>query len=137
MKKIFLILFVVSSCHAGLVNLDSLTKKSYSSETNARQLHGLFFQRHLTPLAPLPRPLPPDSLFKSVPAAAPVTANNDIRDLQISVAKLSVIVDNLQKQADSHGNNMDFILKLIEIFMGTVSAIVIAYISVKVGSKKK
>ena len=128
MRTLFILLLTLN-CFAGTVNLDSLVKKSYASEGKARHLNGFIFHHHLVPLIPV---APPEEPNKNVSSPAPT---NDVEDLKIAVAKLSVSVDYLQKASESHGNNMDFILKLVELIIGGISAIVVAYVTTKVAKK--
>ena len=58
-----------------------------------------------------------------------------VDDLEASVAKLTVICDNLQKQSDSHSDNQEFFLKLFEILFGGAVSIVIAVIGYKFSKK--
>jgi hypothetical protein len=58
-----------------------------------------------------------------------------IDELEASVAKITVICDNLQKQSDSHSDNQEFFLKLFEIIFGGFVSIIIAVIGYKFSKK--
>jgi hypothetical protein len=51
-----------------------------------------------------------------------------LRQVEISMAKMSVILENLQKQSDSHSDNLNLFVKILEILIGSLTSISVALI---------
>lgn len=60
---------------------------------------------------------------------------NKIEDLKSTQIKITTVLDNLQKQSDSHTDNQNFITKILEIVCGCFSTIVVAYLGLKLKKK--
>lgn len=135
--KFILILFLATSSFA--TNLDSLLNRSSTGERNARTLRGFIVRKGTTVAQYAPVLTSPDKLFaiRLQPLTAINNSEAEIRDLQISTAKMSVILDNLQKQSDSHTDNLNLIVKIFEILIGSATTILVALIGTRKLSKPK
>jgi len=60
---------------------------------------------------------------------------NEIKDLKSTEIKVTAILENLQKQSDSHTDNQNFITKILEIICGCFSTIFVAYLGLKLKKK--
>ena len=152
MRFLFILILVTGSF---AVNLDTLLGQSSSGAHKARDLHG-YLARHSEKHLPDTANQSPASIFsksKEDSFRGPVDRNHKapllfmdavrneerINQLEISVAKMSVILDNMQKQSDSHTNNIDVLIKIFEILIGsltTIAASVIGIWKFKATSKK-
>jgi hypothetical protein len=143
--RFLIALFLVTSSYA--TNLDSLLNRSSTGERNARSLQGFIVGKGVLVARYAPTLTPPEKLFNTglrplsiIPASPTLPAINnteaEIRDLQISTAKMSVILENLQKQSDSHTDNINIIVKIFEILVGSITTIAVAVISTR-GLRKK
>jgi len=134
MKAAFICLMLVSTICA--TNLDSLLNASVNGERKARALQGFFVNRGVTVANYGPKLTPPDVLFGPhepipVPPVVPsMSIDNEarLRQVEISMAKMSVILENLQKQSDSHSDNLNLFVKILEILIGSLTSISVALI---------
>lgn len=62
---------------------------------------------------------------------------NRITNNEVGLAKVTVVLESLQKQSESHTDNSDFNLKLIELLLGAVGAIVTSLLSSWFQDRKK
>ena len=108
--------------------------------------------RHLKmiPLIPL---TPPEKLFsdeKTVTAApvlhplnfihqdqSYVELEKRVRDLELNITKVSVILENMQKVNQKHSDNFDSVMHFIEVIITAIAGIVTALIGVYVKSRRK
>jgi len=134
MKAAAIVLIMVSAVCA--TNLDSLLNASAKGERKARVLQGFIVHNGVTVANYSPKLTPPDVLFGSsapthtLPMVPPSAVDNDarLRQVEISMAKMSVILENLQKQSDSHSDNLNLFVKILEILLGSLTSIAVALI---------
>jgi hypothetical protein len=60
-----------------------------------------------------------------------------IRDLEINVTKVSVILDNMQKVNEKHGNKFDTVMGFLEVMITAMAGIATALIGVYFKGRKK
>lgn len=137
MKSLFMILFTVFAVSAQS-NLDSLIT------SGAQQV------RHLK-MMPL---IPPDELFgrdttrvilhplnpsalNLVHTESTADLEKRVRDLEISVTKISVILENMQKVNEKHTDKFDTIMHFLEVIITAVAGIATALIGVYIKGRKK
>jgi hypothetical protein len=129
MKSIvFVLLFLVAGYSQ---NLDSLVNKGKVGVK--RNLQGLIFSKS-SKTVETPK-ITKSAATKNIEVFVDNDNEAKIESLEINVAKLSVICENLQKQSDTHADNQDLFLKLIEALGSGLIAIVIALISKKLKLK--
>jgi hypothetical protein len=111
-------------------------------------------QLKMMPLIPL---TPPDKLFSNrdtTPPTLPVSNSNlhtlslihqnqyseldkRIRDLEINITKVSIILENMQKVNQKHTDKFDSIMHFLEVIITAIAGIATALIGVYVKSRKK
>jgi hypothetical protein len=137
MEKIWFIV-VLFIFNAWTVPLDSLVAHSKVLEHKAKHISGLLPQTKYVPSIPLKE--------KSVSIPLPQNnANNDITidllnrvtNTEVDLAKVTVILESLQKQSEAHTNSSDFNLKLIDLLLGTVATIIVSLIGMWFQNRKK
>ena len=136
MKSLFLLTILISVGYAG-TNLDSLVNESQKGEQRAKHVGWLAGQKKplITGAYPvgggkaksLWEETNQDTLIKQL--------SQKVEDLQSSQEKLTLIVASLQSSSNTHSDNQDFILKLVEIFMGAIVTLLAAYITAKITKK--
>ena len=156
--KATVFLLLLSSIAFSSPALDSLVLKSKNEETNARKLKGFGFNRQV-------QLTPPEILFKTlaapapVPEAAPAPANvghgSGIMNYRVTVlenklaelekneavsasneAKMTTVLESLQKQSESHTDNVNIIMRILETLMGAIATIIVSYLGYRFKRKK-
>jgi hypothetical protein len=146
MKKIFFII-ILSTFNAGTVPLDSLVANGKMLEHRATHISGFLPQTKYVPVIPLV-PLKEKSIQEEKSVSVPLSQNNVNNDLtidllnrvtntEVELAKVTVILESLQKQSESHTNSSDFNLKLIELLLGFVGTIIVSLIGMWFQDRKK
>jgi len=139
MKMLLSILVCSSIVSAQLTPLDSLLARSARSKTLASEQFG-FKHVELTPPAQLFNVLPPLPPLPTVNQYITVHEyDKDMANVQASISKMTTIMENLQAQSDSHRNNLDIVIKIIEALVGligAVSTLIIAFYGIKKSKKK-
>ena len=64
------------------------------------------------------------------------TLLRDVDSLKNNQEKITQIITSLQSQSNAHADNSDFILKLVEILLGSLATVVVGYITAKATGKK-
>jgi hypothetical protein len=122
MRLLFILLLAL--CSYGQ-NLDSMVSKGQEAINRVHHFKGVLSDHR-------------DAAVNKMRDFRPfISQQQDIEDLKINVAKLTVICDNLQKQSDGHSDNQDFLLKIIEIIIGGIVTIAMSYLGLKLSKGKK
>jgi hypothetical protein len=117
---------------AQLTPLDSLLARSSRAKHLATEQPG--FKLQYMPL------IPPDELFKSGGSGSTTLSplstlsvtnqfvtvheyDKDMTEIQASINKMTIIMENLQSQSESHRKNLDVVVKIVEVLIGLLGAI--------------
>ena len=141
MKHLILIAFLASVSYAG-ANLDSLVKESKAGEQKAHHVGWMATKK--MPLIPTTAEvgggrsksiMVEDTQEESSQDLMIKLVSSRVDEMQANQEKLTLIVASLQNQSNTHSDNQDFTLKLVEIFMGAIATLAAAYITAKIAKK--